>query len=140
MNESIAEPPEDAEDSVFEQSTVLEQTVLEPLPIIETNNNRIEIPQKFLPLKKYQKETMKPPKMIKTCKDLLAKEGSKFSENGKNLLQNVVAQMETDFQEIKGNGAMTLILISLKRLQYNYIYNQIIIVFMFQKFLFTLTS
>ncbi|CAG5079269.1 Oidioi.mRNA.OKI2018_I69.PAR.g9212.t1.cds [Oikopleura dioica] len=56
VNESIAEPPEDADDSVFEQSTVLEQTVLEPLPIIETNNHRIEIPQKFLPLKNTKKK------------------------------------------------------------------------------------
>lgn len=105
INESIAEPPEESDDSIFEQSTVLEQTVLEPLPIIDQKNNnncKIEIPEKFLQTKKYKKESLQPPTMIQTCKDLLRRDSRKFSSEGKKLLENVVKQMEADFTENKG--------------------------------------
>lgn len=106
INESIAEPPEDADESIFEQSTVLEQTVLEPLPIIENkqknnDNNKIEIPEKFLQTKKYKKPNLQPPTMIQNCKDLLQRDSRKFSSEGKKLLENVIKQMEADFRENK---------------------------------------
>ena len=64
---------------------------------------------------------MKPSKMIQTCKDFLAKEGSKFPENGKKLLHNAVEQMEADFEENKGNGfIMMLKLKKVKRIWKDY--------------------